>query len=127
MTPSIGSGQSTLKWCGFSFCPIACGSGSTADPPFFGRSLNVYNFTLGLSYFAHRTNHRARFISEPAGYQLREVQLILNESAWLQPEPVHVIRDKPRVDVIETTLEGEAWRADSYVDKRTHLPSQIIT
>jgi hypothetical protein len=96
----------------------------------FGLSLNVYNLSLGVNYLAY-PNEPQRKLSggEPGGYHLWEAQLIyLNESEWLHPQPMRMIRDSiPRgVDAIETKLEGDRYRADFHLDRHTHLPARII-
>jgi hypothetical protein len=97
----------------------------------FGLSLNVYNLALGVHYLLY-PNEAPRKLSsrEPAAHDLWEAQLIyLNESTWLHPVPVRVIRDSevPRgVDAIETKLDGDYYRADFYLEKHTHLPARII-
>jgi hypothetical protein len=96
----------------------------------FGLSLDVYNLALGVHYLAFPGEVRKLSAGEPDGHFLWEAQLIyLNESAWLHPQPMRVTRDGdvPReVDAIETKLEGDYYRADFHVDKRTHLPARII-
>jgi hypothetical protein len=97
----------------------------------FGLSLNVYNLALGVHYLAYPNEPLRKLSSgEPDGHFLWEAQLIyLNESEWLHPQPMRMIRDKsiPRgVDAIETKLEGDHYRADFQLDKHTHLPVHII-
>jgi hypothetical protein len=111
--------------------------GSTA----FGTSLRIDNLGLALHFLGlpgevRRTEGAS---GEPARHQLWEAQLIyLSETAWLRPDLVQVLAepDLPNVDAIETKvtaakltgpkLADKEERVDFYLDKRTHLPVQVV-
>jgi hypothetical protein len=106
-----------------------------SDFRLFGFNLDVWNFKADVHYF--RRYHRGppsgvlTYMEVAKEYKLRvmrRLQLVyLNETEWLKPKPVGVLKGKgvPRgVDAIQTMADGA--RVDFYLNRRTHLPAAII-
>jgi hypothetical protein len=97
-------------------------------------NLSVCNVTAGVSQlsqlnFWHLTNTDDKTLSACSRGLQSDQLLWLNETAWFHPDPVRIVHEKGlpgNVDVLETKLEGGYFRADFYVDKRTHLPVEIV-
>ena len=97
----------------------------------FGLSLVVYNLSLGAEYLAWgRGPVRTLPTQKGEDFQLWEAQLVyLSESEWVRPQPVRVIWDDrlaKRFDIVETHFDGDSFRADFLLDKRTHLPARLV-
>jgi hypothetical protein len=98
----------------------------------FGLSLDVYNLSLGTAYLAWGSDP-VRTLSAQKGedFKLWEAQLVyLSESEWVRPQPVRVITDDKmakQFDIVETHFDGDYFRADFLLDKRTHLPARMVT
>ncbi len=96
-------------------------------------SLSVCNVAAGISQFSrlnfwHSTNTDMQNSGCPRALQSDQL-LWLNETAWLRPDPLRIVHEKAlpeSVDVVETRLDGTFYRADFYVDKRTHLPIEVV-
>ena len=97
----------------------------------------VFGFTLDVSSFRENVNYFRRYnltYMDPANPNgrglgfLRRIQLVyLNETEWLKPQPIRVLKGKDipsNVDAIQTMADGA--RVDFYLNRRTHLPSAII-
>ncbi len=96
-----------------------------------GLSLTVCNRGAGTAYTARTGQPVLATSDDVCGERLLYAQLIyLNASAGVRPEPARVIRGKdiPRgVEAIETKIDANHYyRVDFYVDRRSHLPVQVI-
>jgi len=103
----------------------------------FGLSLYLYNIGLNFGYSVRPSEppHELEDLRSGAN-TLWETQLTyLHESASVHPEPVRILRTPglPRgQDVIETKLDHRAtetaldYRADFFLDRRTHLPVNVL-
>jgi hypothetical protein len=86
---------------------------------------------LALDTDQHRVLNRpdhgsAQGLYQDLVYRLRNGQVVyLMETAYVQPEPVGVHRDRVgRVDVVDTRVDGD--RVEFSLDRRSHLPIKIV-
>jgi hypothetical protein len=97
--------------------------------PVFGGGIRTADLSAGFGYIGYPNNdiRKTSYLGREKEF-LEQAQLVyLNETRWMKPKPVGVLRGKEipaHIEAIETTVEGQ--RVDFWIDREDHLPVKII-